>query len=181
MNQIISELEKISAETEMNFGKLSAEQINFKPSANSWSIGQCLEHLIVTNSLYFPAIQNVIDGDHRNNFFSKIPFSVDLIGVLMKNSLNPDQNRKMKTFKIFEPATGNVSSTIIEDFVENNQKLVEMILACKDFDIHKIKIAEPLSIALNLRLDDAFEVLLMHEQRHFSQALRVFKLEEFPK
>jgi len=177
MNEIISELEKISEITKQIFGDLSPEQLNWKPSAESWSVGQCFEHLIVTNNLYFPNIQKVIDGKHRNNFFSKIPFSTDLIAVLMKNALNPEQKRKMKTFKIFEPLASNVSPTIIEDFAENNRKLIEKIEACKEFDLHKIKIAEPLSVALNLRLDDAFEILIMHEKRHFKQAERVLRMQ----
>jgi DinB superfamily len=180
MNVIIYELEQISAETEKTFGKLSAEQINFKPSAENWSIGQCFEHLIITNNLYFPAIKNVIDGNHRNNFFSKIPFSTNLIAALMRNSLKPEQPRKMKTFKVFEPATSSISTTIFEDFAENNQKLIGMFEACKGLEIHKIKIPEPLSVALNLRLDDAFEILAMHEQRHFLQAERVIQAEGFP-
>lgn len=181
MNEINSELEKISNNAKQVFGGLSPEQLNWKPNPKSWSIGQCFEHLIVTNNLYFPAIQNVIDGIHRNNFFSKIPFSTNLISALMKNSLKPEQARKMKTFKVFEPSASGVSPNIIEDFVENNRKLVEMFEACKDLEIHKIKIPEPLSPALNLRLDDAFEILLMHEKRHFLQAERVKKLESFPK
>jgi hypothetical protein len=56
-----------------------------------------------------------------------------------------------------------------------------MIEACNDLDAHHIKIAEPLSVALNLRLDDAFEILVMHEKRHFLQAERVMQAEGFPK
>jgi DinB superfamily len=179
MKEMISDLKRISAKAKQTFGTLSAEQINWKPNPESWSIAQCFEHLIVTNNLYFPNIQKVINGTHRNNFFSKIPFATNLIAVAMKNALNPDQKRKMKTFKVFEPSTSNVSPTIIEEFVENNQKLIEMIEACKDFDLHKI--AEPLSVALNLRLDDAFEILAMHEKRHFKQAERVLETGEFPK
>ena len=177
MQEIISKLNQVSADSKKTFGKLSAEQLNWKPSIETWSLGQCFEHLIVTNNLYFPNIQKVIDGTHRNNFFSKIPFSTNLIAIAMKNALNPDQKRKMKTFKVFEPSTSNVTATIIEDFAENNLKLIEMIEACKDFDLHKIKIAEPLSVLLNLRLDDAFEILVMHEKRHLLQAERVLKMQ----
>jgi hypothetical protein len=180
MNQIISELENISVNVVKTFGKLSSGQINFKPSAKSWSIGQCFEHLIITNSLYFPAIQKVIDGKHTNNFFSKIPFSTNLISALMKNSLSPDQKRKMKTFKIFEPVASNIRHTIIDDFAVNQRQLIEMVKAVQGMDIHNIKIAEPLSVALNLRLDDAFEILMLHEQRHFNQAMQVFKVGGFP-
>jgi DinB superfamily len=180
MNQFISELQAISENVIKIFGKLSAEQVNLKPTPQTWSIGQCFEHLIITNNLYFPAIQKVIDGNHRNNFFSKIPFSTNLIAALMRNSLNPEQPRKMKTFKMFEPSVSDVSISILNDFAENNRKLIEMMEACKGLEIHKIKIPEPLSVALNLRLDDAFEILAMHEQRHFLQAERVIQAEGFP-
>jgi hypothetical protein len=59
--------------------------------------------------------------------------------------------------------------------------LIEKIEAVKDFETHKIKISEPLSAALNLRLDDAFEILAMHERRHFRQAEKVLQAESFPK
>lgn len=176
LDELITEAKTIANVSKQIFGSLSVEQLNWKPNEVSWSIGQCFEHLIITNNLYFPNIQKVIDGTHHNNFFSKIPFSTDLIAVLMKNSLKPEQKRKMKTFEIFEPAVSNISETIIEDFAENQQKLIEMIESCKDFNLHKIKIAEPLSVALNLRLNDAFEILILHEKRHFLQAERALKM-----
>ena len=181
MNDIISELQKISVDALEKFGSLSSEQINWRPSADDWSVGQCFEHLIITNRLYFPAVQKVIDGTHRNNFFSRIPFAADLIGVLMRNSLNPEQKRKMKTFKIFEPASSDVVATVIDDFAENQRKLIEMIAAVKDIDADKIKIPEPLNRALNIRLSDAFEILTMHEKRHLRQAERVVQTSGFPR
>lgn len=93
----------------------------------------------------------------------------------MKNSLKPEQKRKMKTFKIFEPAASDVSENIFDEFTENNRKLIEIMRAVKNFDVHQIKIAEPLSVALNLRLDAAFEILILHEKRHFQQAESVLE------
>lgn len=173
MHEVIADLEKISADAQKTFGNLSFDQINWKPNPKSWSIGQCFEHLVITNRLYFPNIQKVLDKKHRNNFFSKIPFSTYLIGVLMKNSMRPNQKRKMKTFRIFEPSVSDIPETIIEDFAKNQQKLIEMVEAVKDLNVRKIKIAEPLSPVLNLRLDDAFEILTLHEKRHFLQAEKV--------
>lgn len=179
--KLIGDAKSIAENSVQTFGGLSGEQINWKPNAKDWSVGQCFEHLIVTNELYFPNIQKVVDGAHRNNFFSKIPFAVDLIAGLMKNSLKPEQPRKMKTFKIFEPAASDIADTIIADFSAHQQKLIALIEAANDFDIHQIKIAEPLSATLNLRLNDAFEILVMHEKRHFQQSARVMQNAAFPK
>lgn len=115
-------------------------------------------------------MNKVARGKDRNNAFSKILFSTDLIAVLMKNMLKPEQAKQMKTFKIFEAATSGISTTILDGFAENQQKLIALVESVKDLDIHKIKISEPLSAALNLRLSDAFEILAMHENRRFLQA-----------
>jgi hypothetical protein len=179
--KFIEDLQRISAAAKSVFGGLSGERLNWKPSAKSWSVGQCFEHLIITNSLYFPNIQKVADGTHRNNFFSKIPFAARLTAALMKNSLKPEQSRKMKTFRIFEPAMSDIPSTIFDDFAANQRELIALIERVKDLDIEKIKISEPLSAALNLRLSDAFEILAMHEKRHFLQAERVLQTAGFPK
>ena len=179
--KFIADLQRLSAETKKVFGGLSDAQLNWKQSAESWSAGQCFEHLIITNNLYFPNIQKVARGAHRNNFFSKIPFFARLTAALMKNALKPEQTRKMKTFRIFEPAKSHVSATILEEFAENQRKLIALIESVRDLDIDRIKISEPLSTALNLRLSDAFEILVMHEKRHFLQAERVLRAEGFPK
>ena len=173
IDAVVDELELVVDDTRAAFGKMSAEQLNWKPSEKLWSIAQCFEHLIVTNELYFPNIQKVIDGQHRNNLWSKVPFGTDLIAFAMKNSLNPKQSRKMKTFKMFEPSVSDVPETIIEDFTANQSKLIGLATASRQLDVQRIKIAEPLSSALNLRLIDAFEILSMHSRRHFMQAKRV--------
>ncbi len=180
ISAICSDLEKTAADAQAAFGGLSGRELNWKPSDKEWSIAQCFEHLIVTNELYFPNIRKVIDGKHKNNFFSMIPFSTDLIAFAMKNSLNPNQSRKMKTFKMFEPSASSVPDTIIEDFAANQQQLIDLAVAAKSLDLRRIKIAEPLSTALNLRLDDAFEILSMHCRRHFNQAKRVIETPGFP-
>jgi DinB superfamily len=35
---------------------LSVEQLNWQPAQGCWSVGQCLEHLCITNEAYLPAI-----------------------------------------------------------------------------------------------------------------------------
>src|ERR1041385_8278576 len=40
---------------------LSPEQLNWKPTEDLWSVGQCLHHLYVANEVYLPAIANALD------------------------------------------------------------------------------------------------------------------------
>lgn len=181
VNGLISNAKIISEEVRETFGSLTAEQLNWKSNANEWSVGQCLDHLITSNNLYIKNIQKVADGTHVNNWFSVIPFFPTLVGQQLKKAVSPDSAKKIKTFPIFEPSASDISENIIKDFHENQKTLISLMEAVKNLNLRKIKIPTPISDAVNIRLSDAFEMLLMHERRHFNQAKRVLDAEGFPK
>lgn len=180
VNGLISNAKIISEEVRETFGKLTAEQLNWKPNASEWSIGQCFDHLITSNNLYIKNIQKVADGTHVNNWFSVIPLFTNIVGQQLKKAVSPDTAKKIKTFPIFEPSASDLSENTIEDFCKNQEILISLMEAVKNLNLRKIKIPTPISDAVNIRLSDAFEVLLMHERRHFNQAKRVMDTEGFP-
>ena len=47
-------------ETTRTFGQLSADQLNWKPSKEEWSIGQCFDHLIISNRPFLTIIEDPI-------------------------------------------------------------------------------------------------------------------------
>ena len=71
MNEITSELETIAENTQKTFGSFSAQQINWKPSETGWSVGQCFEHLIKTNELFYSKLDEIAGGKQKIRF-SKI-------------------------------------------------------------------------------------------------------------
>ncbi len=180
IDQLIKHAKAVDEDVKSTFCGFSARKLNWKPSEKVWSVAQCLEHLVVTNDLYFENIQKVADGTHRNNFFSRIPLTTDIIGFVMKKVLSPDRKPKMKTIGMFKPSSSEISEDILEKFGKNQSRLIALMEASKAFDCNMIKVAEPIGSFVNLRLFDAFEVLVIHEQRHLIQAKGVFGLEDFP-
>jgi len=41
--------------------ELTEEQLNWQPAPGSWSVGQCLEHLCITNEAYLPPTSMAVD------------------------------------------------------------------------------------------------------------------------
>src|SRR5947209_16641423 len=41
---------------------LTEEQLNWQPAPGTWSVGQCLEHLCLTNEAYLPPIAAALHG-----------------------------------------------------------------------------------------------------------------------
>ncbi len=69
LNNLTGELEEISQNVQKTFGNLSAEQINWRPSSEGWSVGQCFEHLIKTNELFYAELDKIAGGSRRNSFW----------------------------------------------------------------------------------------------------------------
>ena len=178
MNEIVSELEKISAETQKTFGKLSAAQLNWKPSAESWSVGQCFEHLIKSNELYNNDFDKIADGKRDNSFYENYSPLSGFFGKFIPNALKKD-TQKTKTIPQAAPPS-EVDSEIIEKFAAHQSKLIEKVEAMKNAEWKKIKLTSPFLKIATYNLADAFQIIIEHEKRHFRQAKRVMQSADFP-
>ena len=181
MKEIISELKAISEDAKKVFGQLSSNQINWKANAESWSVGQCFEHLIITNSAFFPELESIIKGERPQKLWEKIsPFS-GFFGNLMVKSLNPKSERKLKAPKRIQPATSQISATIIVDFTKHQTELIDKIKQTENLDTKKIILTSPFAKPITYSLYDSYRIIATHEKRHFQQAERVMQNEGFPK
>ena len=59
INNFLDVTVKVVEQTK-GFLKLSPNQLNWRPSDNQWSVGECFEHLMRTNSKYIPHYQKFI-------------------------------------------------------------------------------------------------------------------------
>ena len=64
-NTHLDEADAIAADANTLFGHLNAQQINWKPRADQWSVAQCLEHLITINREYYPQFGQIIKGEKK--------------------------------------------------------------------------------------------------------------------
>lgn len=116
MNNRISTLDKVTKQALIEFGALISEQLNWKPNLNTWSIAQNLEHLIVVNETYYPVLVSLKEGSYKTPFIAKIGFMVSFFGNTVLKAVQPDRQKKMKTFPIWEPSASKVSDDIVKKF-----------------------------------------------------------------
>lgn len=179
MSEIISELEKISADVLEKFGSLSSEQINWRPSAGGWSVGQCFEHLIKTNELFYDDLDKIAAGTRRNSFLENYSPLSSFFGNLLVNSLKKDERKfKAPTPKIVPPS--EIDGNIVEIFVGHQAELIGKIERTGAADWHKTKITSPFMKLMTYRLADGYRVFVEHEKRHLRQAERVVRTNGFP-
>jgi hypothetical protein len=177
----VQSLQNSSRQVRESFSGLNEAQLNWKPEAKKWSIGECIDHLVTTNQKYFPALEKITSGAYMNSFWQRVsPFS-GFFGNVLKKGVSPDTVKKMKTAKVFEPTNSSEPLSIISEFVKNNEELSAFIRKLEDVDLRKIKICSPVSSFITYSLDDMLTIITIHEQRHINQAKRVMAMEGFPK
>lgn len=181
LSECITRIERVSQEAREIFGGLNEEQLNWKPNPDDWSIGQCLDHLMVSNSQYFPIFDDILRGKKTARFWEKVPVLPGMWGGMLVKALSPHNRRRSKTMNVFEPRESDIPTTIVSDFETHNQKLVNYFERLDSIDNHrKIIITSPVSNLVTYSLRNTFRILTNHEERHLLQAKRVMELPEFP-
>ena len=181
IRSILDKGKEAKEKTRLEFSNISLEQLNWKPSAESWSIAQCLEHLIIADNSYFPDLKKVTEGTYKMSFWQKYSPFTGICGRLMKNRLQEQVKRKMIAPKKIRPASSEIKIDIIESYHKNLETFLGHISNCKNVDIDKTIITSPFIRIVTYSLRDALYFLIRHEHRHINQAIRVKANENFPR
>ncbi len=163
------------------FSNISLEQLNWKPSEESWSIAQCLNHLIIADSSYFPDLKKITAGTYKMRLWEKWSPFTGLCGRLMKDRIQEQVKKKMIAPEKIRPVPGKMEFAIIELYHKNLDSFLEYISNCKNADLDKIIITSPIIPIVTYSLRDALDFLIQHEHRHINQAMSVKANENFPR
>ncbi|WP_037317737.1 DinB family protein [Salegentibacter sp. Hel_I_6] len=171
----ISRLEEITIKFEKTFGSLSESQLHWKPNADTWSIAQNLDHLILINQSYFPMIDRLRNKDHKKPFTAKFGFLVNFFGRVILKSVQPENIKRTKTFSIWKPSESNNSEDILSRFFEHQEELKKKIIDSEDLLEQNAVISSPANPKIVYKIDAAFKIILAHEERHFRQAKKLLE------
>ena len=176
MKNWTSILNDITEQSLTEFGKLSNEQMNWKPNPNTWSIAQNLDHLIVVNETYYPILTSLKEGRYKAPFIAKIGFMVSFLGKTILKAVQPDRQKKMKTFSIWEPSKSHLDIDMLKRFENHQNELKQRIQDAEELVEQGTIISSPANRNIVYTLETAFDIIVSHEQRHLEQAKEVLKI-----
>ncbi len=138
-----------------------------RPAPGAWNILECLEHLNLYGDFYFAEIEKAIKTSGTK---PEAEFSSGMLGayfskmILPKNKLN-----KMKTLKNKNPFNTSLDRTVLDRFVNQQLKLIELLIQSRSVSLNKIKIRTAFSGVVKLKLGDTFQFIINHNLRHLQQ------------
>ena len=181
LNGFITAAKSIAYDAKTLFGGLSERQLNWQPNAESWSVGLCLEHLIKTNDEMLGAVESHISGAHKKTVFERLALGSNFFGNYVLKAVQPENKSKLKAPKAFQPAASSVATDIVDRFIANQERIIELMRASDKLDLEKTIITSPAASFVTYSLFNAYKIVVTHERRHFRQAQNVMELPEFPK
>ena len=158
------------------FGSLSHQELNWKPDASVWSIGQNIDHLIKINSSYFPVFEQLKNSSIKLPFTARLGFMNNFLGNFILKSVRPETRKKIKTLAVWEPIEGTIPVDILEQFEQNQQELTAIIKESEQYLDKRSVIYSPANKKITYTLEKAFEILTVHERRHLQQAQKVLAI-----
>jgi len=175
---VVGELDGIAEAALEAFGPLSSGQLNWKPSAEQWSVGQCLEHLIKTNEGFFKTLEAIAKGERRAGLWERFSPLSGFFGWALLRGLSSDM--KFKAPQSIRPEASGVGADIVARFVEHQGELGRRLRAAEGVDTRRTVVTSPISGFVTYRFADACRIVVAHERRHLEQARRVTLEQGFP-
>jgi len=157
---------------------LTLAQLNWKPSPGAWSVGQCLEHLAVSNEVYGQAIADALGNapsgsadEIRPGWFAR---------YFIREYIAPrEKPRRQKAPPKIRPVP-DVDAMILQRFLDTNRQTRALVERARGIDVNRVRFKNPFVSWIRFTVGTGLEILSKHEQRHLLQAERVRKAAGFP-
>lgn len=179
ISQIQNEMTEVANDAKTSFGQLSPAQLNWKPSEKSWSVGQCLDHIILTNEQFYPEFDKLAGGERQNSFWENWSPFTGWAGRFLINAVSVDSKKAKAPSKSIVPPS-EIEPDIVERFAAHIADVNQKVEASASADRSKTVVTSPFLFVFTYSLDDAYTVLVEHSKRHIRQAKRVMEADGFP-
>ncbi|WP_298478903.1 DinB family protein [uncultured Maribacter sp.] len=169
----VAELEKTQKHLKNTIKNLSEEQINFKPTKESWSIAECLEHITISENTFSEMLTGSLKTPADPTKRGDVTMSDDKLLAFITT-----RDTKVKTSKSFEPSGkyGSYEETLT-NFNSKRKENIKFIKKTKeDLRNHYGK--------LPFATIDGFQILIFmsgHTERHVKQMKEIKSHKDFPK
>jgi len=144
------------------------EHWGVRPSAESWSASECVQHLNATTRAMVPLIREQLDASEP---LPKVPgYRLSVFGWLILRSVSPSGKMKVTTTELFVPPQARPVKVDLVAWAVCQADLTEQLERADGHPLNRLKIASPFNRRIRYNLYSAFRILVAHQMRHLDQA-----------
>jgi hypothetical protein len=174
------QLEAVRLDARDLTASMTPAQFNWRASPRRWSVGQCLEHLVLTARIYPEPIEAMIREARERQVRREPPYREGLLARYLIYSMEPPPGLRVRSPRRVEPRDDLDVISVPRNFDELHARLGNLIAAADGVSLAHGRMASPFLPLLKLTLGQVFAVNLAHARRHLWQARQVMRLQAFP-
>lgn len=154
------------------FDPLSLGLLNQRPAPTGWSILECLEHLNRYSRYYQPALgQALASATGAPTPLAEVAYS--WLGRKSVEMMRPANTRKQATLRRMNPLGSRLGREVLAEFDQHQAHLLKILTQAQTANLNHKAVPVEFFRLLKLRLGEALEFVVVHEERHVQQAQRV--------
>src|SRR5215468_5425416 len=155
--RLVEDLNASDERAEKLVGGLGAQQLNWQPGQGCWSVGQCLEHLCITNEAYLPAISAALKERPDAPVEQIIPGWFG--GWFIRNFIEPSPQGKRAPAPGKIRPTAHVGFSVLDRFWSGNQACRDLIVRASRKDVNRIRFWNPLVKGIRFTVGTGFSII----------------------
>jgi len=176
--RLVDELDAMDRRATAVARGLSHEQLNWKAAPDTWSVGQCLQHLYVANDVYLPPIAKALEGQPQSPVHDITPGWV--ARWFIRNYIEPSpEGRRARAPRKIDPGE-RIDPSILDLFLRSNATARDLVRRASAHDVNRIRFRNPFIPLVRPTVGTGLEIVSRHERRHLLQAERVRQALNFP-
>lgn len=176
--RLIAELDSADRRAAALVRGLSTAELNWQPGPRAWSVGQCIDHLRVSNEVLIPVLSLALVGRTRRRTEELRLGAFSRWFVRTYVAANPGGARARAPKKIV-PASA-VEPSVLDAYVRSNNAARELIRRAWEYDVNRIRYRNPFIPVIYFTVATGLEVTAQHPGRHLLQAENVRCSPSFP-
>ena len=159
---------------------LTTAQLNWKPRPDAWSVGQCLEHLCISNEVYVGPMAESL-GDRPTGPVDEITPGWFGRWFIRKYIEPTTQKARARAPRKIVPIAKDLDSSILDRFIASNASVRDLIARAKGHDVNRVRFKNPFVPLIRFTVGTGLQIIARHNHRHLLQAERVKTLADFPR
>jgi hypothetical protein len=178
--EVRAALDAVALDAEATFGGLDVRQLNWRPDPTRWSVAQCLEHLLVSNTLMRRAAEDALNPARPRSLWQRLPVLPGVFGRLLIRSLTPGATRRFTAPPKAQPAESHLGADVVRRFVEQHRDVISWMQGLDERQAERAIMTSPFIRVVTYSVLDASRLVAAHNRRHVEQARRVTQSPGFP-
>jgi len=152
---------------------LTEAQFHAPPRTGGWSVGYCIEHLVLTGQAFLPKWDMALKEAAQKEWHGEKRFRYCWWQRQILHYAENPSRLKHKTAPPFVPYSRHSIEETVGRFLGMHQELVRRVASSRGLDVRRTKIQSPFVSWIRHALGFSFDLALAHERRHLCQAWRV--------